>query len=69
MTQFSTVLAFSAIEVAIPKLLWSERGQRYLTFREAFDSDRPGHYGYGGINRVGRDFLTKYESLFGDRGR
>jgi putative glycosyltransferase (TIGR04372 family) len=120
---FSTVLAFSAIDVAIPKLLWSESENRYLTFRETFDSDvsnlrfaemygergertvensgeelrtlalevldrvngiamyeakdeelqrrflammRPGHYGYGGINRVGRDFLRKYESLFGD---
>jgi len=119
---FSTVLAFSAIDVALPKLLWSEREQRYLTFRETFDSDvsnlrfaekyreqgirtvensgeevrdlalevldrvkgtaayeakdeelqrrflalmRPGHYGYGGINRVGRDFLRKYESLLG----
>ncbi len=24
---------------------------------------RPGHYSYGGINRVGRQFLRKYESL------
>jgi putative glycosyltransferase (TIGR04372 family) len=24
---------------------------------------RPGHYSYGGINRVGREFLRKYESL------
>jgi putative glycosyltransferase (TIGR04372 family) len=120
---FSTVLAFSAIDVAIPKLMWSEREQRLLTFREIFDSDvsnlrytklfgergirtvensgdevcdlalemldrvngtaayeakdeelqqrflammRPGHYGYGGVNRVGRDFLRKYEPLFGD---
>jgi len=28
---------------------------------------RPGHYSYGGINRVGRDFLRKYTYLFGDR--
>ena len=28
---------------------------------------RPGHFSYGGVSRVGRDFLTKYESLFGDR--
>lgn len=27
---------------------------------------RPGHYSYGGINRVGRDFLRKYEHLLGD---
>ena len=24
---------------------------------------RPGHYSYGGVNRVGRDFLRKYEHL------
>jgi putative glycosyltransferase (TIGR04372 family) len=24
---------------------------------------RPGHYGHGGINRIGRDFLRKYRSL------
>jgi hypothetical protein len=28
---------------------------------------RPGHYSYGGINRIGRDFLRKYAYLFGDR--
>jgi len=27
---------------------------------------RPGHYTYGGINRVGRDFLRKYAYLMGD---
>jgi putative glycosyltransferase (TIGR04372 family) len=27
---------------------------------------RPGHYSYGGINRVGRDFLRKYAHLMGD---
>lgn len=120
----STVLAFSAIDVAIPKLLWSVAESRYLGFREAFASSisnqrfaqkyvelgirtventgedlrdlaievlervdgtaiytardeelqrrflslmRPGHYGYGGINRVGRDFLRKYEYLLGDQ--
>jgi putative glycosyltransferase (TIGR04372 family) len=119
----SSVLAFSAQDVAIPKLLWSEREERYLTFAEAFRSEvssfryshlyqqqsirtventaedvrdlalemleraegravyttkdeeaqqrfkalmRPGHYGYGGVNRVGRDFLRKYEHLMGD---
>jgi hypothetical protein len=24
---------------------------------------RPGHFSDGGVNRVGRDFLRKYESL------
>ena len=119
----SSVLAFGALDVAVPKLLWSEREQRYLTFRETFASDaanyrfthlyeraglrtvenspdevrdlalevlaraqgmavytakdeelqrrftglmRPGHYSYGGITRVGRDFLRKYEHLLGD---
>ena len=28
---------------------------------------RPGHYSYGGINRVGREFLRKYAYLLGDR--
>ena len=28
---------------------------------------RPGHYSYGGVNRVGRDFLRKYEPLLEDR--
>jgi putative glycosyltransferase (TIGR04372 family) len=28
---------------------------------------RPGHYGYGGINRIGRAFLRKYAYLLGDR--
>jgi len=27
---------------------------------------RPGHYSYGGITRVGREFLRKYEHLLGD---
>jgi len=28
---------------------------------------RPGHYSYGGINRIGRDFLRKYAFPLGDR--
>lgn len=119
----STVLKFGPNDVAIPKLLWSEKRGQYLNFREAFDSDvsnfrfadlyshggirllentaedvrdlalemlersgghpvytakdeelqrrfkalmRPGHYSYGGLTRIGRDFLRKYESLLGD---
>jgi putative glycosyltransferase (TIGR04372 family) len=27
---------------------------------------RPGHYSYGGVTRLGRDFLRKYEHLLGD---
>jgi putative glycosyltransferase (TIGR04372 family) len=119
----SSVLSFGPRDVAIPKLVWSEREERYLTFAEAFGSEvanfryaylfqqqrlraventaedirdlalelleraegravytgpddelqrrfkalmRPGHYSYGGINRVGRDFLRKYAHLLGD---
>jgi putative glycosyltransferase (TIGR04372 family) len=119
----SSVLQFGIHDVAIPKLLWSEKEQRYVGFREAFESDasnfrftrlyrengvwpventaeevrdlalemlersegravytpederlqrrfqalmRPGHYGYGGINRVGRNFLRKYALLLED---
>jgi len=28
---------------------------------------RPGHFSYGGINRIGRDFLRKYAYLLEDR--
>lgn len=27
---------------------------------------RPGHYGYGEISRIGREFLRKYEFLLGN---
>lgn len=123
-TPLSSALAYGREDVAIHKLLWSESEERYLTFREALDSDignfrfstlykehrirplentpedvrdlalemlersegravyepedeelqerfkslmRPGHYGYGGVNRVGRDFLRKYAYLLGDK--
>ena len=35
----STVLKFGLDDVAIPKLLWTEDSERYLGFREVFDSD------------------------------
>lgn len=35
----STVLSFGANDVAIPKLVWSEREARYLTFNEVFGSE------------------------------
>ncbi|MEO8629140.1 MAG: TIGR04372 family glycosyltransferase [Betaproteobacteria bacterium] len=120
----STVLAFNAGDVAIPKLLWSETERRYLSFPEVFESEagnfrftplywkngialvdnaaedirdlaqemlerlegravyspddealqtrfralmRPGHYSFGGENRVGRDFLRKYREYLGHR--
>jgi putative glycosyltransferase (TIGR04372 family) len=119
----STILAYGAGNVAIPKLLWSEDEGRYLGFGETLGSDignfrftelyqarrirnvensaedirdlsaemlerstgtarysaedealqrrfvalmRPGHFSYGGVSRVGRDFLRKYEHLLGD---
>lgn len=119
----STVLAFWANDVAIPKLMWSETEERYLAFPEIFASDvanfrfttlyrdnhvrpientaddirdvalemldrsrglvsytpedeelqqrfkalfRPGHFGYEGVNRVGRNFLRKYAHLLND---
>jgi len=120
----SSVLEFGRDDVAIPKLLWSESEERYLTFPEVFSSDaanfrftalyeehrvrpventaedirdlalemlersegralytledeelqqrfralmHPGHYSYGGINRIGREFLRKYAYLLEDR--
>jgi len=38
--------------------------RRQARFRALF---RPGHFSYGSAGRVGRDFLRKYEHLFGDR--
>ena len=120
----SHVRNFGIEDICIPKLVWSERESRYLTFAEIFGSEicnfrltemfarqrlrpventaedvrdlaleilarcdgtafytakdeelqlrfqammRPGHYSYGGVNRIGRDFLRKYEHLFGDQ--
>jgi putative glycosyltransferase (TIGR04372 family) len=116
----SSVLQFGPRDIAIPKLLWSEKEDRYLGFGELLRSEasnfrfsrlyaengmrpvensaedirdlvlemlervqgravytdadaalqdrfraqmRPGHYSYGGVTRVGRDFLRKYASL------
>jgi putative glycosyltransferase (TIGR04372 family) len=116
----SHVYGFGIDDLCIPKLLWSEREQRMMTFTEVLRSDvanfrytrlfeqrgirvlensaedvralalemleraqgraqythedeqlqqrfsvlmRPGHYSYGGVNRVGREFLRKYEHL------
>jgi putative glycosyltransferase (TIGR04372 family) len=120
----SSVLQFGPRDIAIPKLLWSEKEGRCLGFGELFRSEasnfrfsslyaeggirpvensaedirdlvlemlecvqgrmayadadndlqerfrapmRPGHYSYGGVNRVGRDFLRKYASLLDKR--
>src|SRR5262249_25103364 len=120
----SHALGFGLHDIAIPRLMWSVREQRYLDFGEIFESDvanfrftplfeecgvqplegttedirnlavemlercegrgvytqedealqrcfkalmRPGHYSYGGINRVGRDFLRKYAHLLDGR--
>lgn len=38
--------------------------RRQARFRALF---RPGHFSHGSAGRVGRDFLRKYEHLFGDR--
>jgi putative glycosyltransferase (TIGR04372 family) len=119
----STVTGHYPQDVAIPKLIWSERERRHLTFAEIMRSPaanyrftylyrqdglvtventaeevrdlalemleraegrvqytredeerqarfkalfRPGHWGYGGQTRVGRDFLRKYAHLLGD---
>jgi putative glycosyltransferase (TIGR04372 family) len=118
-----STLSYGTEDVSIPKLLFSEREGRYLTFPEIFASPmancrfsriyqesgirveennaddvralcsemvdrtngvaaytahdetlqrrykalfRPGHYSYGTVTRVGRDFLRKYEHLLGD---
>ena len=119
----SHAYSFSVHDIAIPKLVWSERDRRMLGFAEVMHSDianlrytnlyeergvrpvesaaedirdlalemldridgraaytqedealqqrfralfRPGHYSYGGVNRVGREFLRKYRRLLGD---
>lgn len=116
-------LSYGAHDIGIPKLLWSVGKNRYLTFREAFDSPvsnyrfdssyckagvrpvenfpeditslatemmdrthnrasytdedellqkrfkslmKPGHYSYGAVSRIGRDFLRKYAYMLGD---
>ena len=113
----SVVLPYGPRDVGIPKLVWSCKEDRYLSFKEVLDSPignfrfmhlyteagirvvenspedirdlalemleitegtvtytaederlqerfklllRPGHYSYGAISRVGRDFLRKY---------
>jgi putative glycosyltransferase (TIGR04372 family) len=58
-------------DLALEMLERSERRAHYT--REDEDRQerfkalfRPGHWGYGGQTRVGRDFLRKYEHLLGD---
>jgi len=120
LSPLSTVYGGGPSEVGIPKLLWHEKEERLLGFREILSSPlgnarymkdylsadvrplendpddvaalalemidrvrgeaqydrtdkilqgkfrdlfRPGHYGYGSISRVGRDFLRRYTHL------
>lgn len=116
----SAILPYGPQDVGIPKLIWSIKEERFLTFKEIFDSPisihrqdslyaqagvkavenspedikdlavemlekiekkfiysaedeymqkrfkslmNPGHYSYGAISSVGRDFLRKYSFL------
>jgi len=119
----SGLLSYGADGISIPKLVWSINDNRYLTFKEVFDSPvsnyrwdssfvksgvrimdnspediallameildracgkasyaeedetlqeqfkslmKPGHYSYGAISRIGKDFLRKYKYLLPD---
>jgi len=58
-------LAEEMLERAKGNAAYSEEDER---LQERFKAlMRPGHYSYGGVARVGRAFLRKYESLLGDR--
>jgi len=59
-------------DLALEMLEWSGGRVSYTGHDEELQRRfkalmRPGDYSYGGINRVGRDFLRKYEPLIGDR--
>lgn len=53
-----------ALEMLDPGPYSEEDRRRQERFRALL---RPGHFSHGSAGRVGRDFLRKYEHLFGDR--
>ena len=58
-------LAEEMLDRAKGRISYSEEDERLQVRFKALM--RPGHYSYGGVARVGRAFLRKYESLLGDR--
>ena len=58
-------LAEEMLDRAKGRITYSEDDDRLQARFKALM--RPGHYSYGGVARVGRAFLRKYESLLGDR--